>query len=102
MTKVYLVLACYCYEGSDAVKAYADEAAAKAFASVCGVYHGTRSDIPSPPPIEDTPENDAAHDKWYRKVQRWERKHPAGSQFASADSFIVKPVEFVKLPGKRS
>lgn len=87
---IYLAMADTAYEGTEAMRAYAVKAEAKAFCARCNEYQSTRIDIPSPPPIEDTPENDAAHKKWFRKIERWESRHPAGRRHASCDHFHVK------------
>lgn len=85
--QVYLAMAEWAYEGSCVVRIFESEADATAFVAACNEHSGKK---PPAPPIEDTPENDELHRKWWAKLMRWERKHPA-SGHSSADHYLVKP-----------
>lgn len=86
--KVYIVMARMEYEGSDVARVFASKDAADAFVKRCDAHRVKKFDIPSPPPIEDTPENDKAHQEWFAKIKRWEKRHPAPN-FSGYDGFDV-------------
>lgn len=81
MKRVYLVMAEYTYEGSNVVRAYATNGGAARFVQRVRAHIEKR---PGPPPIENTPENDA----WWTKHCAWEKRHPA-KHHTGADSFSV-------------
>lgn len=85
--KIYLVMAETDYEGSTPVKAFLDQAKAKEFAARCEAYKVKAPTAPAK--IEDTPENDAEHEAFWKKRQRWTERHPAGKLHATCDSFSV-------------
>ncbi len=94
---VYLAMAEYSYEGASVVKAFATKPDADAFVTRCNEHNA--KERPPAPPIEDTPENDAAHEAWWAKVQEWEKAHPAPDN-TGADSFYVREIAVEDSPTK--
>jgi hypothetical protein len=97
MSEIYVLCACYDYEGSAAITAFEDKGAADDLAAKCNEYRGTRP--PQPQEMMDTHENDAEWQKWYALNEDWEQAHPAGAGYATADSFKVFTVPFVAREG---
>ena len=89
----YVVEARYNYEPGYTVKVFLREEAALEFAAACGAYAKSRPECPAD--IEDSPENDAAFEKYWRASQRWSKRHPAGEHASNADEFAVVGVELV-------
>jgi hypothetical protein len=90
---VFIVMAQTDYEGADPVRAFLDEAAAEAFAAKCEAHQ--RKAPQEPATIEDTPENDAEHEAFWEKRQRWAKRHPAGEGNATCNSFPVVGIPLV-------
>lgn len=86
---VHMVMATTDYDGSDALRAFTTEAAAQAFAEKCRAYSNTR---PTPPHVEDSPENDKAWDLYAARQRRWDARHPAGECYSRHDQFSVIPL----------
>lgn len=86
MKRVHIVMADYAYEGSNIVRVFESAGGAGLFVLKCRAHGEKRPE--SPPPIENTPENDAAHEAWYQKMQAWEKRHPA-KPHTGADSYSV-------------
>lgn len=91
MKRIYLAMAEWDYEGSSVARIFEAEADAAAFVAACNAHAEKQ---PPAPPLEDTPENDELHRKWWAKLMRWERKHPAQGQ-SSANRFVVRPHDMV-------
>lgn len=95
--KVYLAIAEYMYEGFEVMRVYALEQDALTFVQRCNEYINTKPN--APPPIEDTPENDEAHRKWWKKEKKWQIAHPAKPyECEGAGHFAVRAVEFFPAP----
>jgi hypothetical protein len=77
MTAVYVVVQDTNYEGIRGIAGvFKRKKAAEDFVKSCNDYNST---IPLPPKvIENTPTNDELFDKWWKKMQRWQKKHPGG------------------------
>lgn len=90
MSKVYLVMAEYDYEGGSVFCAFASKQDADLFASRCNEHIQSRPR--SPTTIEDSPENDAAFDAFLAAIGEWENNHPA-KDFCGADSFSVRELD---------
>lgn len=90
---VFIVMSCTDYEGSGPVRAFLSEADAEAFAAKCEAHQ--RKAPQGPTTIEDTPENDAEHEAFWEKRQRWAKRHPAGESSATCDSFQVVSIPLV-------
>lgn len=85
--KIFLVMAYVAYEETAPVRAFLTKADAEAFSAKCMAYN---EKVPRRPAIiEDTPENDAEHEAYWAKCERWKNRHPAGSGNASCDSYPV-------------
>ncbi len=91
------MLASVDYEGSTPVQAFMAEMDAKEFVARCEAHF--RKKPKAPEKIEETPENDAEHETFWEKHQRWAKRHPAGSIHASCDSFEVM---FITLNAKKN
>lgn len=97
MNKIYLVMADTIYEGSRPVKVFRNKHRAQALADVSNDHEAKKPR--GPDLIEDTPENDAAHDRWWSRLKSWERQHPAGKAYASGGySFSVVPLRYNSTP----
>lgn len=88
MSAVFLILSCTNYEGCTAIRAYESEADAIAFVDACVAYKATRP----PEPEADLDAAPAAWDRWFRKLAKCEKKHPAG---ADDDEFQVQKLELI-------
>jgi hypothetical protein len=88
---VHLVYACTMYEGDSVVAVYGTAASAEAFVAKCTAYNARK---PAPPrgPIEDTPESNAAFDKWWSAHEKWVKRHPASPHW-SQDSYRIEKIE---------
>jgi hypothetical protein len=93
---IYLAMACTTYEGDRVIAAFAREQDAKALIDKCIAHQAKKPECPDV--IEDTPENDALHEKWFAKHGRWKKRHPAGEFNADFDSYIVVKVPFFAAP----
>lgn len=91
---VHVLYACTTYEGSTAVRAFADRAAAHALLSACRAHEEKRPNAPDYSVTNPFPGQDEAFDRWDRAFKRWSAKHPAGKDFASFDSFSVQALPF--------
>lgn len=92
MKSVYIVAATYHYEGYTVMHAYTRREDAQAFADACTAYHNSEDKPQAPKTLEDTPENDAEHEKWWAELNAWEEKHPA-PEFTHCDGFTVMECE---------
>jgi len=98
---IYLVMAHTDYEGSDPVLAFEDERAARAFIQKCDEHEKNKPHAPNV--IDDTPENDAMHEAFWKKRDKWASRHPAGKDNAGCDRFCVYSIELTPNDGgKRS
>lgn len=79
------------YEGSDPVKAFATKPQAEAFALRCRTYAITRPECPGS--VADTPESNAAWEKYLKRQHRWQRRHPAGEASAMRNDFSVMAID---------
>ena len=70
------------YEGVSVYEVFAVESDAEAAIKLAKDYCAAHPRPEGPSVIEDTSENDALHAKWWRALQRWEKKHPFGSALA--------------------
>lgn len=78
------------YEGSTLIRAYADEAKARAVCTTATEYHSTR------PNLSDYGDTDADFDKFDSAMKEWLDKHPGGKHASCADSFGVFPAELIE------
>jgi hypothetical protein len=84
---IYLAMASTSYEGSTPIRAFKAKEDAVAFVEKCRAHH---CKAPQPPyETVDTPENDELHEKWWDKLQRWRKRHPAGAGNRSCEFFEV-------------
>ena len=89
---IHVLYACTDYEGDTAVRAFADKTQADALLAKVEAHMAKK---PTPPnAVLDTPENDAEFDRYWAAYERWSKRHPAGQQFATNDSFTVQPLPF--------
>lgn len=90
---IYLVMAITDHESADATKAFQTEAAARAFAQKCAQHQQRAPEAPGV--IEDTPANDALHESYWAKHEKWRSRHPAGRDNAHFDRFTVRRVRLM-------
>lgn len=95
MRTVYLAMACWNYEGSNPLRAFASKPAAERLAQQCEKH---RRAEPPCPRVEDTPENDLLWQKWEAAKKRWEKRAP--KHFESADFYSVRKIGFT--PNRRT
>jgi len=97
---IYLVMADTSYEGSTPICGFFDKRSAEEFRDKCIAHDRKRpQDVP---PIEDSPENDAAWDRFTKKVERWERRHPAGKDLSCRNDFSVMVIRMRNAFSMRS
>lgn len=87
---IHLVMAHFDYNSTRAVRSFRSKPAADTFALKCTEYDRT---APECPPVEDTEANDLLWKKWEAKRKAWEKRHPAGTDNWSADSYHVTPIK---------
>lgn len=93
MKKIHIVMADTSYEGSAPVRAFAKQGEAEVFAERCRAYHARRPQAPFI--VEDTPENDAEHEAYWVRFNRWKDRHPGGPGAWSFEYFTVHPLTFI-------
>jgi len=81
---VYLLNACTDYEGHHTVAAFLDKSDAESLATTCRAMDSLRPDCPT---AQDTAD---VWEKFYKKSNRWAKKHPAGGRY---DEYAVIRVE---------
>ncbi|MBV2205577.1 MAG: hypothetical protein KUL87_09150 [Pseudomonas sp.] len=82
-TTIYVVMARYDYEGSQAIKAFSSEDSAHELKQRCEEYSKTRPATP----IDS--------EDWYEQLVSWEKQHPAGELDSSADGYWVREMTLV-------
>ncbi len=86
--KIWLVWASNYGDDGSLLRAFFTEGAAQDFCDKCLAYDRTR---PEPPrDIEDSPENDAEHNRWWKRLQRWQKRHPGGPDAWTHNTFTVQ------------
>lgn len=80
MSTVFVITADAEYECNHAIRCYALREDADAFIAAILDYDLTWRSCPD---IEDSPENDKEWERWNRWKNRWDKKHPAGREWAS-------------------
>ncbi len=90
---VYVVVADTSHEGATVLRAFGERGDADTFKKVCDDYTLTQ---PEPARL-DAP--DDVYDRWWRKQQRWEKRHPAGEAWQCED-FVVLEVPFVPVDAR--
>lgn len=83
---IFLVIASD-YEASCVLAAFEAKRDADSLVAACNAYE--QAERPQLPPIEDTRENDALFDKAFKKLERWQNKHPGGKDAHGYDTFVV-------------
>ncbi|RSZ35111.1 MULTISPECIES: hypothetical protein [unclassified Variovorax] len=85
--QIHVVMACTDYEGDRPLRGFAEAGAAAAFKDKLETYSARRP--PAPAECVDTPENDAEHEAWWKKLERWRERHPAGKDHSDHNHFEV-------------
>lgn len=88
MKTVYIVTAETAYEGWDIAEIFECESDAAKFVEQCHAYDATYKECPEKP---DTEKGWAEYEKWFKRDQRWRKKHPAGEHNARRDSYNYFP-----------
>ena len=73
------------------LRAFTDQPRAEQLREACLAYMQTKPEPPAT--IEDTPENDAAHARWWNRLQRWQKHHPGGP-----DAWVFNTFEVTACP----
>lgn len=88
MSHIFLVIGS-AVEDSQVFGAFEAKRDAEAFAKLCNEYEST-TPRPAIPDEWDTPEKEAAFDLAWKRLKRWERRHPAGEFGNNYDSYGVQ------------
>lgn len=90
MKRIYLVIGSEC-EGAAVFGAFEAERDADALVAACFAYDaGPRPQAPDD--IKETPENDAAWERFVKRDERWRNRHPAGKGGNGYDHWSVQRI----------
>lgn len=80
MSSVFVIMADAEYECNHAIRCYSSKEDADSFIAAIREYDLTWRSCPG---IEDSEDNDKDWKKWDRWKDGWDKKHPAGKEWAS-------------------
>ena len=93
MSTVFLVMGNNDYEPGGPIHAFAEKALADQFVAKWKQHQQRK---PEPPEvIEDTPENDALHDRWWQRLERWHARCPGGSSACSYSDVSIHSMKVI-------
>lgn len=102
MKKLYTVLAGQDHGGNRIIRVFEARSEAEGFAEECAEYAFSRPGVPRAqdhidPDDEDRWQDDT--DRWLRAIEKWDAKHPAGSECSMDTRYSVGTVDYVPCEG---